>query len=1198
MFGKIATFEFRYQLRQPVFWVVAGLFFLIVFLATASTNVHIGGDTSNVHKNSPFSIANVTLVTTIFFMFVTTAFVANVVVRDEETGFGALVKATRIQKFDYLYGRFFGAFAAAAAAYLFVPLAIWLGSLMPWLDQDTLGPNRLLDYLSNYLVFALPGLFLTSAIFFAVACVTRSMVGAYLGVIVFLIVYFVALVIVAQKPELRHGVAFGEPFGFVAFFDATRYWTAAERNLRQAGFELEVLQNRLLWLGVSFAVLGLCYPLFRFSSRPAKVARQQKLANLAPASAPAPGLGGPLPKPAFDAKTARAQLWARTRLDMAQVFKHPAYFVLLALGLFNSMGSLVSNETLYGAEAYLTTRTAIEALNGSFAFIVVIISIFYAGELVWRDRDRKIHEIIDAAAVPDWAFVLPKTLAITLVLVSTFLVSVLGAMAVQTIKGYSHFELEHYLVWYVLPQSVGAFIITGLAVFAQAVSPHKFVGWGVLVLVFMALPAMMTQAGLEDRLYIYGDVPRTLLSDMNGQGRFWEATWWFLAYWSAMALALLVMAHMLWRRGGDTRLGPRLARLPRRAKGPAGALLAICLAAFAGVGGFIYWNTHVLNVFRTHLDDEKRLADYERDLIRYEHVAQPTVTDVKLDVDLHPHAPEALAQGAYTLENRTGAPLPEVHVRLDREAEMLAQSVAGAHVVKAYPQHNYWIWRFAQPLQPGQRTTLTFRTRRGQHGFTNNGFRTDIVDNGTFLNNFQFTPILGMSRDLLLTDRATRRKHHLTPDELRLPPLSDDPKDRRRNYLGDANWVNADIRVTTDADQTPIAPGYKVADRTHDGRRTVEFRTDSPILHFFSIQSARYAEKHETYKGVDVAVFYDSHHPYNVDRMIKSAEAGLDQYQSRFSPYQFRQYRSIEFPDYAVFAQSFANTVPWSEKLGFLADLRDPNKIDYVTYVGDHELGHQWWGHQVMSTQMQGETVLVETLAQYSAITTMEHLYGPDKIRRFLKYELDNYLRSRGGERLEELPLAKNENQGYIHYRKGSLVMYLLKDQIGQDNVDAALRDVIHDYAFKGPPYPTSLELVRALRAHAPADKQALITDLFEKITLWDVKATKVDAARRADGKWAVRLTVQARKLYADGKGKETETPMTNESYDFGLFSAKPGDGAFGSKDVIAFERRPLGSGTHVFEFVVSKKPAWAGVDPYNKRIDRNSDDNLIQVDK
>ena len=52
----------------------------------------------------------------VFFMFVTTAFVANVIVRDDETGFGPIIRSTRVSKFDYLFGRFTGAFLAVALA--------------------------------------------------------------------------------------------------------------------------------------------------------------------------------------------------------------------------------------------------------------------------------------------------------------------------------------------------------------------------------------------------------------------------------------------------------------------------------------------------------------------------------------------------------------------------------------------------------------------------------------------------------------------------------------------------------------------------------------------------------------------------------------------------------------------------------------------------------------------------------------------------------------------------------------------------------------------------------------------------------------------------------------------------------------------------------------------------------------------------
>jgi aminopeptidase N len=407
--------------------------------------------------------------------------------------------------------------------------------------------------------------------------------------------------------------------------------------------------------------------------------------------------------------------------------------------------------------------------------------------------------------------------------------------------------------------------------------------------------------------------------------------------------------------------------------------------------------------------------------------------------------------------------------------------------------------------------------------------------------------------------------------------------------------VTSDITVSTVADQTPIAPGYKVSDSVKGGRRTARFVTEAPILPFLSVQSARYAVSQETYKGIDLAIYYDAQHPWNIGRMKTGMKASLDYFQANFSPYQFRQVRFLEFPAYADFAQSFANTIPWSENLFFIADYRDTSKIDMVTYIGAHEIGHQWWAHQVIGADQQGRTTLSETLAQYSALMVMKHMYGEDQIRKFLKFELDRYLRSRGSELVEEQPLYKVEDQGYIHYRKGSLVMYRLQREIGEEAVNRALRSLLAKFAFKGAPYPTSLDLVAALRAEAPADKQGLITDLFEKITLYDLKTKAMTVTKRKDGRYDVVLTVEAKKLYADGKGKETPAAM-DEVLDVGLFTAMPGDKGFDSGKVVTFVRRPIHTGTQTLTFTVDKAPKYGGVDPYNYLIDRNSDDNVLKA--
>ncbi|WP_066687859.1 M1 family metallopeptidase [Caulobacter sp. CCH9-E1] len=1193
MFRKIAGFELRYQLKSPVFWVVATIFFLLTFGAATIDQIRIGGG-GNIHKNAPFAIAQTHIILSIFYMFVTTAFVANVVVRDDETGFGPILRSTRVRKFDYLYGRFAGAFLAAAISFLVVPLAIWLGSFMPWIDPERLGPNDLHAYLFSYFVLALPTILLTSALFFALATVTRSMMWTYVGVIAFLVLWIVAG-IALRRPEYAKIAAYWEPLGASAFGQATRYWTASERNSLVPPFTGALLFNRVFVSALAVGFLGLAHGLFRFQSADLSGQRKVKATKGTANEAPPSALAGPLPAPRFDRQTAWAQLVVRTRLDMGQVFKSPAYFVLLFLGLANAMGSLwfATEAGTYGGVIYPVTHVLIEPLLGSFSLIPVIIAIYYSGELVWRERERKTHEIIDATPVPDWAFVVPKTLAISLVLISTLLISVLAAVLSQALHGYFNFEFEKYLLWYLLPQSVDWILLAALAVFLQALSPHKFIGWGLMV-IYLVTTITFVNLGFEHKLYNYGSVTSTPFSDMNGQGKFWIGAWWLRAYWSAFALVLLVLAHALWRRGTESRLLPRLRRLPARLNGGAGILMTLSLAVFAAAGGYIYLNTNVWNPYRTKIDNEKWQADYEKTLLPFENTPQPKIVAMTLDVDLHPHAPSVETKGSYVLENKTGAPLKEIHVRFDRDLQVKGLSIEGARPKKTFEAFNYRIFAFDTPMRPGERRKMSFITLRAQRGFPNSDQERRVVDNGSFVNNMEITPLLGMSREGLLQDRAKRRKYGLPP-ELRMAKLGDVASRQFNGLRKDADFISSDITVSTEADQTPIAPGYKVSDTVKNGRRIARFVTEAPIMPFVSIQSARYQVSRETYKGVELAVYYDAQHPWNIDRMKTAMKRSLDYFQANFSPYQFRQLRFQEFPDYAQFAQSFANTIPWSEGLFFISDYRDPSKIDMVTYVGAHEIGHQWWAHQVIGADQQGGAMLSETFAQYSALMVMKHAYGEDQIRKFLKFELDSYLRARGGDVIDEQPLAKVETQPYVYYRKGSLVMYRLQNELGEEVVNRALRKLIAQYAFKGAPYPITTDFLTYLRAEAPADKQALITDLFEKITLYDLKAKTASVKARPDGKFDVTITVDAQKKYADGKGKETAASL-NETMDIGVFTAKPGDKGFDAKDVLVYERRPIRSGVQTFTFTVARKPKFAGIDPYNTVIDRNGDDNTVAV--
>ena len=1194
LFG-ITRFEIRYQLRNPVFWVSVAIFFLLGFGITASENVRIGTPGA-VHENAPYAIAIATAVLSIFYLFVVTAFVANAIVRDDASGFAPMVRATSVTRTQLVIGRFLGGLAIAWLGYLAVPVGMWAGSVMPWVDPETIGPQHFSFYAWNYALWALPNILLICALLFALATVLRSMMAAYIGAVVVVMGYLVTVSVVGQKIEYRETFARWEPLGNGALREATRYWTQSEMNSRLVELSGTVLFNRVYAIILALLFLGVAVWRFSTTERAPSKRRLRKLAKReareAKIAAVQPALDGGSIVARECEPSAWAQFLARLRMETRLVLTSPGLIVLVLFAIGNTAAALWLGQSTYGTSDHPTLAATVTTVRGGFQIIILMIAAFYGGELVWRERDRKLNELIDSTPVPSWVVTVPKIVAIFLVLLAVNLAAMATGLFYQLVEGAREAGILQYLGWFILPAAIDGLLIAILAVFFQVLSPNKYVGWGLMFVWFVG-SIFLNNMGYSNPLYTYDNSPSVPLSDFSGAGSFWFGQAVLQFYWLCFGLFLAVVAHLIWPRGTDLGLGVRFRRARNFATAPVIATAAVALVAMAATGAYAYHSFAQLNRYETSDDVEKYQADYEKKYLKYEHLPMPAVTRVTLDVQLYPKERRMVTVGRYDLQNKTNAPIDQIHVRSgDRDTKFLKLEVAGAHLVSDDPKFGYRIYRFDTPLAPGAKTALTFTSELWHRGFRALTPATDVIENGTFANNSDFAPIIGMDRNGLLTDRAKRRRQHL-PAELR-PAKLEDMSATRENYIH-ADWVMSDITLSTSADQTPIAPGNQVSDVTRDGRRTARFVSPAPILNFFSIQSARYKQATRMHNGLKLSVYYNPGHDWNVPKMLNAMGNALDYYRAHFGPYQFNYARIIEFPGYASFAQAFAGTMPYSESIGFNANTDDPTKIDFTSYVVSHEMAHQYWAHQVVGADMQGGTSMSETLAQYSALMVMKHMYGPDKIRRFLKYELDSYLRNRAGEAVEELPLERVENQAYIHYRKGSVVMYLLQERLGEDAVDRALSRFLAKWRFKGPPYPRSLDMVAEFRKEAKTpQQQQLITDLFEKITLYDLKVT--DAVTKNDGDgWTTTLTTAADKYYADGKGNETKTKLA-EPIEVGLFTARPGLGEFSQKNVLVMALQPIRSGVQKVTIRTKQKPTFAGVDPYNFYVDRNSDDNVHAV--
>lgn len=1063
MLPTIALFEARRRLRQPssaVYFVVYFLVALLFVMASAGAfkgvnmGIVAGGKTL---VNSPVALYTFITLISYFGLWTTAAVMGQAVYQDFESGSAPLFFTLPISRWAYLGGRFLGALLALLVIYSGIGLGCFVATLMPGDEPSLLGPNRLVAYLWPYLVGVIPNLLFTGAIFFAMAALTRNIRAVYVSSVILLVGYLIGLGLM-NRIESRALGGLINPLGLNATYFTIEYWTVAERNARLVPLTGILLYNRLLWLGVGAAAFGLTLYRFRFAH-----ASGGRGAAAEPEPEPRTD-AAPLAVPATTTRPHPIRLLpGLTWLALRETVKSGQFLVLVLAGVLTMILAARSLGSLYGTSTYPVTYAVLEITTGSFGLFLFAITTYYAGELVWRERDARMSQIADALPIPTWLPFLSKLGALFLVQALLLAVVMVTGLCIQVAYGYHHFEIGLYLVDLFVTRLPRLGMVAVLAVALQAIVDNKYVGYFLMVGYYVGV-VFLPGFGFEHHLYLYGTAPRAIYSDMNGYGHFVRAIVWFDVYWAAAAVLLAVASSLSWVRGleGGLRMRARLAG--QRFSPGLRAVAAGAGLVFVASGGFIFYNTNVVNHYRTSFQAEELQAEAERAYKAREGDAAPRIVDVTIAVDLYPEERRLAASGTYLLRNKTAEPITRVLVTLDDNAVLGRLTLGGAAPARADARHGYYDFDLTAPLAPGGEVKLDFELAYHQVGFRNEERESSrLTYNGTFFDNSWF-PHVGYQKGAELADEDTRRKHGLGPRP-RMPDLEDEAA-RRNNYITpDADWMGFDATLSTSPDQTAIAPGDLVRAWDEGGRRHYHYRMARPILGFFAVISARYAVEHAAWNDVGIEIYHQPGHEYNVARMIASIQDSLSYFTRSFGPYQHKLVRILEFPRYQSFAQSFPNTIPYSERIGFIARVDPTNEedIDYPYYVTAHEVAHQWWGHQVVGADVQGATMLSETLAQYSALMVMKQKYGAGKMKRFLRYELDSYLVGRALEKKKELPLMRVENQPYVHYRKGSLAMYALADYLGEDVVNRSLAAFVARYAYTEPPYPTAKDLVATL---------------------------------------------------------------------------------------------------------------------------------------
>jgi ABC-type transport system involved in multi-copper enzyme maturation permease subunit len=1210
----IFRFELAYQARRVSTWLVFAILATIAFIFTRESFLS-DALYAEFYLNSPFIIASATVFGSLLWLVLGAATAGEIAARDVETGMHPLTYTAPVSKAEHLGGRFLAAIILNLLILLAIPLGVLLAVYASGADPELIGPFRPAAYLTAFGFFALPNAFVGTSVQFAWAALGRRALGSYVGSVLLIFVAHGGFAAVMYYLERQDVAALLDVFGHLYMTsEVVLGWTPIEKGTRLIALEGPLLHGRLVWTGIALATLALTYARFRFEHLAAS-AWWSRIARFGghrgDAHAPTPSgsdvastapIAVPDVRQAFGfASRARQTLaiaWdsfrtiAKSRGGLIVLAGIAVIAVIVLPQNFESSGTPLLPRTEY----VLTFLTA--SLTQPFTQWVItpLFIVLYAGELVWREREAGLGEITDAAPVPDGVRFLGKFLGLGLILAVWMALLMAVGMAVQVRMGYYKFEIGLYLKVLFGLQLPEYLLFAVLALVVQGLVNQKYLGHLLALLAYFFI-AFAAWLGIDHDLLVYGSAPKWAYTDMRGFGASLTPWRWFMLYWGAWALLLAVVGKLLWMRGAEGGARARLKQARHRFTRSTAGAAVVAVGLVVALGGFVFYNTNVLNDYSSPSERAARQAEYERCFGRYARVAQPRLAGTRLRVEIHPKRREVEIRGSYHLVNASGAPIDTIHVAVAPGVHTGAVTFDhGATRVLAADELGHRIYVLAEPLRPGGSLRLDFDVHVKPKGFRGSGVSRLLSANSSYFKN-DFLPTIGYQPGRELIKPGDRRTHGLPARRL-FPTLaeadagSDVTGEAARDFTG-AGLIAFEAVVGTDADQIAVAPGTLRRTWTEGGRRYFHHVADTPIGNEWSFFSARYAVHRESWspasgsgRPVAIEVYHHPAHSANLGRILRSVRASLEHNSREYGPYPYSYIRLVENPGSGIGAHADASTIDYTEGFSRYNASDDPKTLDMPFAVMAHEMAHQWGVAYAMA---EGAPLLSEGFAWYAAMGVVEESYGRDhlqRLRRFFRQPAPiPPIR-------QSVPLLRAMDP-YAAYRKGPAALFAMAEYMGAERVNVAFRR-LREKQRAGAPPATTLDLYRELQAVTPDSLRYLLHDMFAANTFWELKTERASAKRTPAGSWQVTLRLRARKVTVDSAGVETEVAM-NEWVPVGVFAPTVEGAEFGRTLYLRPHR--IRAGAQTITVTVPHKPADAGIDPYLVLIDLERFDNVEEVE-
>ncbi len=946
---------------------------------------------------------------------------------------------------SFFWGRFFSAFLINVVIASFYMVGLWLVPYSGIGESNLFGPTPFDQIFHGFFILTIPNIFLLTSLCFAAVVFFRRPAAGYLAIFLTVIFFLLMETSVESSGATSTNLIF-DPFAYVPVKHQVTLMSIPERNQSYISLSGYLLTNRILWLSIALICVTLAYLKFSFKSFSSAGKKRKKIktiyGNTVPGSITLTSSNQitDAPKLSYDTSTLIKKLGNLATLEFKNIVRTQGFRMILGiLVLFSILQNLMWNASYYiGPQVPVTSEMT--NFRVTFGVFVIMLLMIWSGELFFKDKTANIWQIMDALPVPVWVTQVSKLLAMFGVAFLLNIVFMLCGILAMIVKGgFANIDLALFINDY-LGYNWGWLnhcLFIALVFFVAGLTGKRFLTHILATGYFFLLLVTFEFNLIEQLRFGYGFTPGfEEYSEMNGYGMWRTASAWYFLMWFVLAIALVLLGILFWDRGIGNRLINKLQFKSTQLNIVGKLSVLVLLFSFIFLQSFIYQQVNGKDNFELSKEADASAADYERKYLYLSTKIQPKYAKVDLKLDYYPMERRA--------EYMVDAQLKNIHsIALDSIVLSLPDHIA-IHSIRIENEdltssliiddlHDVVKFKLPSVLNDGDTLAVRMDLIKDFDGFTQEEPQASLVYRGAFGSIDDYLPFIGFDETKMLTENRARAEQGLSRLGSLLPDLKDTFSLKESIYRNDALPITGTLTLSTTADQVLIGPGQLINKEQKENRNYAIFQIQeaSPLNWYLGTAPHIETKKKETANNIDIQVFYNPDHPYNVSLYQGILEQAINFVEQNLAYYPFPQVRLYEIPHYQDPFYSFARGIAISEKEGWIADTTGIKERAYLYQTTATGIFQQWVQANLNIANVQGADMLRIALPEALSLQFVQNSLGEEAVNLLIEQKKQIYNKDRFSDPNGEPPLLYADGKDYLEANHGAITLYIWSEKLG-----------------------------------------------------------------------------------------------------------------------------------------------------------------------